>query len=186
MAEPDFFDAVQAGREALRRLQESFARYTLPPEQRQALADGMSQLVFPTDGVRAMSDLIDAFGPPLAQIESLRDELAEQREQLSQLDDRLAHLEASAERLAIASEQLAAFQEPFVRMASLMTGQDLRARAAGEDEQDGEDQPSDPTDDGSTASAGKPSTAKKSTAKNSTAKNSTAKKSTAKKKGDKP
>jgi hypothetical protein len=128
MAEPDMFDALQAGRDAIRRMQESFARYTMPPEQRQALVEGMSQLMFPTDTVRAMSDLIDAFGPPLAQVESLRSEIADQREQLSKLDDRLAVLEATAERLALAGEQIVAYQEPFMRMAGLMTGQDFKRR----------------------------------------------------------
>ncbi|MGB5757315.1 MAG: hypothetical protein WBM50_10400 [Acidimicrobiales bacterium] len=141
MAEPDFFDAFQAGREALRRMQESFARYAMPPEQRQALADGMTQLLFPTDGVRAMSDFIDAFGPPLAQIEALREELAEQRDAVRKLDDRLAHMEATAERLAIAAEQIQGFQEPFVRMASMVTGQDFSKRKPPSDgAQDGEDE----------------------------------------------
>jgi hypothetical protein len=123
MAEqPDLFDAFNAGREALRRMQESFSRYTMPAEQRQALAEGMAQLMFPTDRVRAISDLIDAFGPPLAQIETLRTELAEQREQLDRMDDRLARMEAMAERLAVAAEQVQAFQEPFVRIAGLIGG----------------------------------------------------------------
>jgi len=133
MAEPDLFDAFQAGREALRRMQESFARYAMPPEQRQALADGMTQLLFPTDGVRAMSDFIDAFGPPLAQIEALREELAEQRDAVRKLDDRLAHMEATAERLATAAEQIQGFQEPFVRMASMVTGQDFTKRKPSSD-----------------------------------------------------
>jgi len=130
MAEPDMFDAMQAGREAIRRMQESFARYAMPAEQRQALVEGMSQLMFPTDGIRAMSDLIDAFGPPLAQVESLRAEIAEQREQLGKLDERLAVMEATAERLAVASEQIVAYQEPFMRMAAMMTGQDFSKRSA--------------------------------------------------------
>jgi len=130
MAEPDFFDSIQAGREAFRRMQESFARYAMPQDQRQAMLDGMSKLMFPTDGVRAMSDLIDAFGPPLAQIETLRAELAEQREQVKQLDDRLAHLEVTADRLATAAEQITAFQEPFIRMANMATGQDFRPKRA--------------------------------------------------------
>ncbi|MEL6984470.1 MAG: hypothetical protein AAFO29_18735 [Actinomycetota bacterium] len=132
MAEPDFLDSLAAGRDALKRLQQSLARYGPTTEQRQAVVGGFSQLMFPTDGVRALSDLIDAFGPPLAQIEALRSELAEQRELLSQLDDRLGHLEISAERLALAGEQILAFQEPFVRMAAMVTGQDMPS--AGEDE----------------------------------------------------
>ena len=67
-------------------------------------------------------DLIDAFGPPQAQIETMRAELAETREQLDRLDDRLAKMEAMAERLAIASEQVVAFQEPFLRMAAFLPG----------------------------------------------------------------
>ena len=129
MAEPDMFDALQAGREAIRRMQDSFARYAMPPEQRKALVEGMSQLMFPTDTMRAMSDLIDAFGPPLAQVESLRSEIAEQREQLSKLDDRLAVMEATAERLAVAGEQIVAYQEPFMRMAAMLTGQEFPARS---------------------------------------------------------
>ena len=139
MAEPDFLDSLAAGRDALRRLQQSLARYGPTTEQRQAMVGGFSQLMFPTDGVRALSDMIDAFGPPLAQIEALRDELAEQRELLSQLDDRLGHLEVSAERLALAGEQILAFQEPFVRMAAMVTGQEMpRANAADADGADDE------------------------------------------------
>lgn len=119
------FDAFHAGRDALRRMQESFARYAMPPEQRQALVEGMGQLMFPSENVRALSDLIDAFGPPLAQVESLRAEIAEQRELLSTLDDRLAVLEATAERLAVAGEQIVAYQEPFVRMMAMLTGQEF-------------------------------------------------------------
>lgn len=159
MPEPDMFDHFQAGREAFRRLQESFARYAMPAEQRQAVVDGMSQIMFPADGVRAMSDFIDAFGPPLAQIDAFRSELAEQREQLSQLDDRLAHLETTAERLALAGEQLVAFQEPFVRMAGLVTGQDLvgrRKAAAKEAAADEETETDDGNDhDGSEEGGGK-------------------------------
>ncbi len=135
MAEPDFLDSLAAGRDALRRLQQSLARYGPTTEQREAVVGGFSQLMFPTDGVRALSDMIDAFGPPLAQIEALRAELAEQRELLSQLDDRLGHLEISAERLALAGEQILAFQEPFVRMAAMVTGQEIPSRGA--DESDG-------------------------------------------------
>lgn len=148
MAEPDFLDSLAAGRDALRRLQQSLARYGPTTEQRQAVVGGFSQLMFPTDGVRALSDLIDAFGPPLAQIEALRGELAEQRELLSQLDDRLGHLEISAERLALAGEQILAFQEPFVRMAAMVTGQEMPSAGTDEaeyeeeedDEGDGEDE----------------------------------------------
>lgn len=138
MAEPDFLDSLAAGRDALRRLQQSLARYGPTTEQRQAVVGGFSQLMFPTDGVRALSDMIDAFGPPLAQIEALRAELAEQRGLLSQLDDRLGHLEISAERLALAGEQILAFQEPFVRMAAMVTGQDMPSREA-DAEEDWED-----------------------------------------------
>jgi 3-methyladenine DNA glycosylase/8-oxoguanine DNA glycosylase len=136
MAEPDFLDSLAAGRDALRRLQQSLARYGPTTEQRQAVVGGFSQLMFPTDGVRALSDLIDAFGPPLAQIEALRAELAEQRELLSQLDDRLGHLEISAERLALAGEQILAFQEPFVRMAAMVTGQQMPSADGAEDADD--------------------------------------------------
>ncbi len=147
MAEPDFLDSLAAGRDALRRLQQSLARYGPTTEQREAVVGGFSQLVFPTDGVRALSDMIDAFGPPLAQIEALRSELAEQRELLSQLDDRLGHLEISAERLALAGEQILAFQEPFVRMAAMVTGQEMPARGANRDESDSEEADAEYEDD---------------------------------------
>ena len=145
---PDFFDAFAAGREALRRMQESFSRYAMPPEQRQALADGMAQLMFPTDRVRAISDLIDAFGPPLAQIETMRAEVAAAREQLDELDDRLARMEAMAERLAIAAEQVQAFQEPFLRMASMIPGFEASHQATdGSDDQE-DDEDDDDEDEG--------------------------------------
>lgn len=128
MADPDLLDGLQAGREAIRRLQQSLSRnasaLAMTPEQRQAVLGGLAQLMFPTDGVRALSDLVDAFGPPVAQIEALRDELAEQRALLSKLDDRLNHLENSAERLALASEQVVAFREPLVRLAAMIVGSD--------------------------------------------------------------
>ena len=149
MAEqPDLFDAFNAGREALQRMQESFSRYTMPADQRQALADGMAQLMFPTDRIRAISDLIDAFGPPLAQIETLRSELAEHREQLDRMDDRLARMEAMAERLAVAAEQVQAFQEPFIRMAGLFGGwRPERKSTAGA----GDDLADEPDDEDGTA-----------------------------------
>jgi len=143
MAEPDFLDSLAAGRDALRRLQQSLARYGPTTEQREAVVGGFSQLVFPTDGVRALSDMIDAFGPPLAQIEALRSELAEQRELLSQLDDRLGHLEISAERLALAGEQILAFQEPFVRMAAMVTGQEMPARGSADEDEGDESEDAD-------------------------------------------
>lgn len=141
MAEqPDFFDAFAAGREALRRMQDSISRYAMPPEQRQALAEGMAQLMFPTDRVRAISDLIDAFGPPQAQIETLRAELAETRELLDGLDDRLARMESMADRLALAVEQVSAMQEPFVRMAGVFLARPDDADDPGpDDEPEGEE-----------------------------------------------
>ncbi len=150
MAEPDFLDTIQAGRDALRRMQESFARYTMSAEQRQAVLDGISQLMFPTDAVKAMSDMMDAFGPPLAQIEALRAELAEQRQQLSELDDRLAHIEITAERLALAGEQIVAYQEPFANIMALMTGQGLRRGSSDSSADRADETPAD-TDDGQKA-----------------------------------
>jgi hypothetical protein len=126
MAERDFIDRLQAGREVIRRAQQNLARYTLTPEQRQALMEGMTRMSVPGDQLRSMVDMMEAFGPPLAQIEALREELASQREQVQALDARLAHLEAIAERLAVAGEQLVAYQEPFVRMASMFTGQEVK------------------------------------------------------------
>jgi len=136
MAERDFIDRLQAGREIFRRAQENLARYTLTPEQRQALIEGMTRMSVPGDQLRSMVDMMEAFGPPLAQIEALRDELAEQRQQVQALDQRLAHLEGIAERLAVAGEQLVAYQEPFVRMASMFTGQDIKRRPADADDAD--------------------------------------------------
>jgi hypothetical protein len=132
MAERDFIDRLQAGREVIRRAQQNLARYTLTPEQRQALMEGMTRMSVPGDQLQSMVDMMEAFGPPLAQIEALRDELAVQREQVQALDQRLAHLEAIAERLVIAGEQLVAFQEPFVRMASMFTGQDVKRPRPGD------------------------------------------------------
>lgn len=125
MADKDFLDRIQAGRDAMRRVQQSLARYALTAEQRQAVIDGMTRLSVPGDQVRSIADMIDAFGPPLAQIEAVRAELAEQHEQVRRMDERLTHLEGIVERLAIAGEQLVAFQEPFVRMAAMFTGQDV-------------------------------------------------------------
>lgn len=125
MADKDFLDRIQAGRDAMRRVQQSLARYALTAEQRQAVIDGMTRLSVPGDQVRSIADMMDAFGPPLAQIEAVRAELAEQHEQVRRMDERLTHLEGIVERLAIAGEQLVAFQEPFVRMAAMFTGQDV-------------------------------------------------------------
>jgi hypothetical protein len=98
-------------------------RLAMPADQRKALFEGMSNLVMPGEQLQTIVDLMDAFGPPLAQIEALQAELGEQREQVEAMNDRLAHMERAAERLAVACEQLVMFQEPFVRMTEAMTGQ---------------------------------------------------------------
>lgn len=123
MAEPDFLDRLQAGRDALAKFQQSMMRLAMPADQRKALFEGMSNLVMPGEQLQTIVDLMDAFGPPLAQIEALQAELAEQRTQVEAMNERLAHIERAAERLALASEQLVMFQEPFVRMTEAFTGQ---------------------------------------------------------------
>jgi hypothetical protein len=123
MADKDFLDQLQAGRDAVRKMQRSLMRMAMPEEQRKALLEGMSHITMPGDQLQTMVDLMDAFGPPLAQVEALRDELAEQRAQVDAMSERLAHMEAAAERLTSAAEQLVAFQGPFVKMAEVVTGQ---------------------------------------------------------------
>ena len=118
----------------------------------------MTRLAVPGDQVQSLVDLMDSFGPPLAQIEALRSELAEQRALFEQLGERLAHMESLADRLVIAGEQLVAYQEPFVRMAAMFTGQDFERRSA-RSGGDGED---------STRSSGAKGTARTSGAKGTT------------------
>ncbi len=147
MAEPDFLDRLQSGRDAMRRLQQSVMRLGVPAEQRQAFLDSMGRFVLPGDQLQAIVDLIDAFGPPLAQIEVAREEIAAQREDLERMQQRLATLESSIERLALASEQLVAMQGPFVKMAEIVTGQTVeRSRAVGTDDvaDTSDTNPSDP------------------------------------------
>mgnify|MGYP001823260597 FL=1 len=139
MAESDFIDRLQASRDAIRKLQRSVARYALPQAQREALVDGVRRLVVPGEQLRVMTDMIDAFGPPLAQIEGLREDISEQRQQLAEIDERLIQMEAAAERLALAAEQIRLFQEPFVHMAALITGQEVDRADADSDESDEND-----------------------------------------------
>jgi hypothetical protein len=80
--------------------------------------------------------MMEAFGPPLAQIESVRTELIAQREQLEAMTAELDRLETVVDRLATAAEQLTASQELFVRMARTVTGSEGRARR-GQKGQDG-------------------------------------------------
>jgi len=141
MTEGDFIDRLQASRDVMRRLQRSMVRYALPQGQREALIDGVRRLVIPGEQLKVMVDMIETFGPPLAQIEALRDEIGSQREQLRRMDERLIQMEAAAERLALASEQIRLFQEPFVQMAALITGQrvDRPAGSASTDEDEHDD-----------------------------------------------
>ena len=125
MPEGDFLDRMTAGRDALRRVQRSVARFALSPQQRKSLLDGLSSMAVPGEQMQTMVDMVDAFGPPLAQIEALREELAEQRQQVQEVEKRLIRMEAAAERLAVLGEQLVAFQEPFVHMAEIVTGQQV-------------------------------------------------------------
>ena len=151
MADSDFLDRLQTGRDAMRKLQQSVMRLGVPVEQRQAFLDSMGRFVLPGDQLQAIVDLIDAFGPPLAQIELAREEIAAQRDDLERMQQRLATLESSIERLALASEQLVAMQGPFVKMAELVTGQKVeRSRGVGTD--DSADTPaSTPSDTGGTS-----------------------------------
>jgi hypothetical protein len=93
-------------------------------------------MVTPGAQLDAMVDMMEAFGPPLAQIESVRSELMAQREQLEAMTAELDRLETTVDRLATAAEQLAATQDVFVRMARTVTGGDARARR-GRTRQDG-------------------------------------------------
>lgn len=130
MADSDFIDRLQTSRDTLRKFQSSLARMAMPAEQRKALVDGMTRFVMPGDQIQAMVDLVDAFGPPLAQIETFRSELAEHRVEVERMESRLAHLESAAERLALAAENMMAMQEPFIRMAELLTGQKAERKGA--------------------------------------------------------
>ncbi len=53
---------------------------------------------------------MEAFGPPVAQIEALKRQLGEQRKQIASLQKQLDDIEAIVDRLARASEQIVAFQ----------------------------------------------------------------------------
>jgi hypothetical protein len=152
MADKDFLDRIQAGRDAMRRVQQSLARYALSAEQRQAIVDGMTRLAMPGDQLQSIVDMVDAFGPPLAQVETVRAELAEQRRAVQEFERRLARLEGMIERLATASEQLVAFQEPFVKMAAMFTGQTVD-RAASRPTAADPHEPSPPADGGPEATS---------------------------------
>ena len=142
MADPDFIERLQSGRDAMRKLQRSVMRLGLPVEQRQAFVDTMGRLMLPGDQLQAIIDMIDAFGPPLAQVKAAQEEIAAQREDLERMQARLATLEASIERLALASEQLVAMQGPFVKMAELVTGQKVeRSRPIQTDDTSAADTP---------------------------------------------
>jgi len=145
MTERDFVDRLQASRDAVRRLQRSLVRYAMPAEQREALIDGVRRILVPGEQLSVVTDMIDAFGPAMAQIEGLREEIASQREQLRRMDERLIQMEAAAERLALAAEQIRLFQEPFVRLASLVTGQQVERSGQHESETsvDFDDDPAD-------------------------------------------
>lgn len=130
MADSDFIDRLQTSRDTLRKFQSSLARMAMPAEQRKALVDGMTRFVMPGDQIQAMVDLVDAFGPPLAQIETFRSELADHRVEVERMEARLAHLESAAERLALAAENMIAMQDPFIKMAELLTGQKAERKGA--------------------------------------------------------
>jgi hypothetical protein len=98
----------------------------MPPDQRRIMAEGLSRMIMPGRQLEAMIEMMEAFGPPVAQIEGVREKLAEQRAQLVEMNDELDRMESALNRLATAAEQLAAFQEPFVRLAAAVTGTELR------------------------------------------------------------
>ena len=72
--------------------------------------------------------MMEAFGPPVAQIQAVKRQLDEQRAQVAVLQKQLEDMSAVVERLALASEQIVAFQEPFVRLAGAVMGTGQPAR----------------------------------------------------------
>lgn len=133
MAGNDFasiFNRLQTGAEAMMKLQQSFARYAMPVDQQRALLDGVSRVMFPGEQLQVMVDLIDSFGPPLAQLDRLQEQLDEQRAQVQTYIERLDEIDRVLSRMATAGEQLVSFQEPFVKLASALTGQTFKPSAS--------------------------------------------------------
>jgi ABC-type transporter Mla subunit MlaD len=98
------------------------ARVTLSAEQRQALTAGLRGLSAAGEQLERAQKMMEAFGPPVAQIQAVKRQLAEQRAQVAIMQKQLDDIEAIVERLARASEQIVAFQKPFVRLAGAVMG----------------------------------------------------------------
>ncbi len=113
---------LPAGRNAWRQIQQAMARVAFSPEQRQALTTGLRGLSAAGEQLKTAQKMMEAFGPPVVQIEAVKRQLSEQRVQVAKLQKQLDDIEAVVERLAHASEQIAAFQQPFVRLASAVMG----------------------------------------------------------------
>jgi hypothetical protein len=113
---------LPAGRSAWRQVQQLMARAALSPEQRRAFATGLRGLSAAGEQLKVAQKMMEAFGPPVVQIEAVKRQLGEQRAQVANLQKQLDDIEAIVERLARASEQIVAFQQPFVRLASAVMG----------------------------------------------------------------
>ena len=83
---------------------------------------GLRGLSAAGEQLKTAQKMMEAFGPPIVQIEAVKRQLSEQRVQVAKLQKQLDDIEAIVERLARASEQIAAFQQPFVRLASVVMG----------------------------------------------------------------
>jgi hypothetical protein len=121
-------DRLIAGQDAFRRMQQAVGRLAMPPEQRAALTDGLTRLMTPGSQFDAIVEMLEAFGPPVQQIQAVQEQLTEQRGQLTSMLKELDRLEVAVGRLAAASETLASNQELFVKLAGTLTGYDARKR----------------------------------------------------------
>lgn len=110
-----------ASRDAMRRFQQALAQAAPPRQPRGGASDANSGLGF-ADQVKALTRVLDTFGPPGAQIEALQRTLTEQRAQLQAMQESLERVEATVERLAASSELLASFQEPYARLVASFGG----------------------------------------------------------------
>ena len=128
MSEREPLQWLPAGRSAWRQIQQAMARVTLSAEQRQALATGLRGLSVAGEQLERTQKMMEAFGPPVAQIQAVKRQLDEQRAQVAVLQKQLEDMSAVVERLALASEQIVAFQEPFVRLAGAVMGTGQPAR----------------------------------------------------------
>jgi hypothetical protein len=124
----DLAERLIQGQDAFRRMQQAVARLAMPPEQRAALTDGLTRLMTPGSQFDAIVELLEAFGPPVAQIEAVQKQLVDQRAQLAAMNNELDRIEVAVGRLAAAAETLSANQEMFVKLAGALTGYDPRTR----------------------------------------------------------